>query len=84
MVVLRRWKLKPTNPSDPCWKRSRPRTEIVVSAETESEARKKAMLETLEFVSVVPGKKLDLNNPWQDAAATTCEEVSAETAEDQS
>jgi hypothetical protein len=82
MDVMRHWKLRPTNPSDPCWKGSRPRAEIVVSAENESEARTKAMLETLEFTPVVPGKRIDLNNPWQDAGATTCEEVSAETAED--
>jgi hypothetical protein len=83
MDVMRSWKLRPTNPSDPCWKGSRPRAEIVVSAENESEARRKAMLETLEFAPVVPGKKIDLYNPWQDANATTCEEVSAQTAKDQ-
>jgi hypothetical protein len=62
---------------------SRPRAEIVVSAENESEARRKAMLETLEFTPVVPGKKIDLYNPWQDANATMCEEVSPQTAENQ-
>jgi hypothetical protein len=83
MDVMRWWKLRPTNPSDLCWNGSRPRAEIVVGAESESEARRKAMLETIEFTPVVPGKKIDLYNPWQDVNATTCEEVFVQTAEDQ-
>lgn len=79
MDVLRRWRLKPTNPSDPCWKSREPHDEIVVSANNESEARKVALVTTEGWRPVVPGMKKNLYNPWEDASATTCEEISAET-----
>jgi len=78
MDGLRCWRLKPINLSDPCWKRREAHPQIVVSANNEKEARKVALITTEGFRLDVAGMKTNLYSPWEDASATTCEEISTE------
>ena len=78
MDVLRCWRLKPTNSSDPCWKSWGAQAQIVVSAKNEKDARKAALITAEGWRPVVPGMKKNLYSPWEDASATTCEEISPE------
>ena len=78
MDVLHRWRLKPINPSDPCWKHREAHSEIVVSAKNEGEARTVALIQTEGFRLAVPGMQPNLYSPWKHSSATTCEEISAE------
>lgn len=76
MDVLRRWRLKPINPSDPCWKHREARSEIVVSAENENNARIVALIETEGYRHIVPRMQPNSYSPWNAASVTTCEEIS--------
>ena len=78
MDDLRCWRLKPTNPCDPCWNHREAHSEIVVSAKNESEARSVALIQTEGYRLHVPGMQPNLYSPWKDASATTCEEISIE------
>jgi len=59
---MRIWKLTPTNLTDPIWKTWSPEP-IIVRAESETEARKLAQLETLKYIPAIPGMPLIIN-PW--------------------
>ena len=58
MDVLRRWRLRPINPSDSCWKHREAHSEIVVSAKNESEARTVALIQTEGYRPPVPKMKM--------------------------
>jgi len=59
---MRIWKLTPTDPSDRIWK-NWSFEPIIVRAESEAEARRLAVWETLKFLPAIPGAEPPLN-PW--------------------
>ncbi len=59
---MRIWKLTPTNPTDPIWKKWSPEP-IIVRAENASEARLLAQLKTAKFLPAIPGLPITIN-PW--------------------
>jgi hypothetical protein len=59
---VRIWKLIPTNPTDPIWKKWSPEP-IIVRAENEAAARHLAHLEAASFPTI-PGPPNIIINPW--------------------
>jgi hypothetical protein len=54
------WKLTPTDPSNSIWAKWNPEP-IIVRAESEPEARRLAVLETVQFLAAIPGTPISLN-----------------------
>ncbi len=82
---MRIWKLTPTNPTDPIWKKWSPEP-IIVRAENASEARLLAQLKTAKFLPTKWGQEKTIN-PWggykkmEDSAPSpiVCEDITEQT-----
>ena len=83
---MRIWKLTPTNPTDPIWKKWSPES-IIVRAESEAKARDWAELKTMKTFPATPGLRIPVN-PWgayniEDSGPrpTFCEDITEQTDE---
>jgi hypothetical protein len=84
-VMMRMWKLTPTDTADPIWKKWSPEP-IIVRAESEREARHLAVSKTIKTFPAIPYAPIPVN-PWGgypkigDPSPTFCEDITNQSAE---
>jgi hypothetical protein len=83
--MMRIWKLTPTDPTDPIWKKWAPEP-IIVRAEGERAARRLAVSETVKIFPAIPWNVIPVN-PWGgypkigDPSPTLCDDITDQTAQ---